>query len=166
MKPIAEQSDGPDHGPAYLDPTTRKIRLWREQHGKLENMEATDKAGMVAKRVVEECLLDTLKLAGQLGHGEPADRRYFIGLWLRELFDRAGLRQRTGMAFEIELSDGIPEMSDAQGWNFRCWVETMRDVGIYGHLLREVCCFDRFPPKYKLLDLPSGLDRLADLRGL
>lgn len=127
----------------------------------------TEDAGIDATLILDECLLDTLKFAGQLDGPKQEDvqRRYDAGIWLRRLFGRAGLRRRVGMSFEPR-SPSEPAMSDARAWNFRCWKETMQDMGRYRFVLQRVCCFDEMPGSYSLLDLVHGLDKLADLRGL
>lgn len=144
-------------GPAYGTP-----EFHRKHRGRPV---PTEDAGEFAILVDEECLLDTLRNAGRLGEGDDLTRRFSAGIWLRALFDRAGLRDKVGMSFEPPVQ-GKGEMTDAQAWNRRCWNETMREMGVYAFLLLRVCVFDELPHSYSLRHLERALDRLADHRGL
>src|SRR5215469_194590 len=139
-----ETDHRPDHGTYEL----------RRKHQTV--LIPTEDAGIEAAQVLEECLLDTLRISGRLGQGDDCQRRFSIGLWLRNLFDRAGLRPRVGMSFEPPVQ-GAPQMTESQAWNHRCWVETMRALPRHAYILREVCVFDRLPPGWRLRDIEEAL---------
>lgn len=126
-------------------------------------------------KVVEECLIDRLWLAGRFrSSGDTdhtvAERRKLAAEWLRELFEDAGLRGRCTMAYSIFGQAGSPpEMTDSESWNFGCWKDTLADLGEKrAFLLVQVCAFDAWPGvrQYSYREFRSALDRLAEIRGL
>lgn len=137
-------------------------------------------AGDTAVLIEDGCLIDRLLRREKLGpldaDGKPLEataKRHTAGTWLRELYDRAGMRKRSTMAYSaFGMGGGDREnsaaMTDAEAWNHRCFNETMRDLGRYQYVVYSVCVDDAFPKggRYKLSELLFGLDKLADLRGI
>jgi hypothetical protein len=74
---------------------------------------AVTEAGLVGHRVIDACLLDTLREQGVLHDrgehgGEAALVRHSAGLWLRELFHESGLMRSITMRIEGVQSGGDP----------------------------------------------------------
>ena len=137
---------------------------------------ALDPEGMRVTRAKEthECLLDWLhdkRLLADVGESlETAERRLNAGLWLRECYHRAGLTpsgaanyQQKGAEFSYSVSSS---MSEAESWNRKCLNETLRALPKYAGLLQSVCLYDETPKPGFFAKLRTGLDRLADLRGM
>ncbi len=154
-----------EHQAPSSDPGTPELR---RKHPAVEV--PTEDAGIMAAQVLEECLLDSLFRRGRLAYrGEPQDkaqRRYDAGLWLRSLYHRSGMERRVTMAYSVFGQAGGPEeLTEAEAWNRRAYIETLRDLPGHAALLAEVCCRDARPRAFHC-DLRAALDRLADFRGM
>ena len=97
------------------DPQAPSPTVERLRHG--ERLEIYDgavtEAGLVGHRVIDACLLDTLREQGVLHDcgeegGEAALVRHSAGLWLRELFHESGLMRSITMRIEGVQSGGDP----------------------------------------------------------
>jgi hypothetical protein len=96
------------------DPQAMAPTLERLGHGeRLEIYGAVTEAGLVGHRVVDACLLDSLRERGILHDrgehgGEAALVRHSAGMWLRELFHESGLMRSITMRIEGVQSGGDP----------------------------------------------------------
>lgn len=119
-----------------------------------------------------ECVLDALKEAGLLdgSEGGKVDRaavarsRYEQGLWLRRLFQRAGLQPVR--AFEPGTVRGTGDITDDMARARVRYNQTMRNLGDCGDTVVSFVCHDQvLRGEPSLRALRRGLDRLCVLRG-
>ncbi len=119
--------------------------------------------GTTQARLKYPTILHKLRDMGVLGRGKPLEARFSAGQWLRDLHDRTRAQRLVGGAERV--SQGIREMTDADAWNYRCWQDTIRDMGPakFG-ILERTCCEDRWPEDHE--ELCWALDALAKHRGM
>lgn len=137
----------------------------RHDRLKLVVVDRTMRDQVVATRaeVASPTALHRMRDAGLLGEGRDAERRFEAGLWLLNLY--AKTHPSEGSADYQVIGRDTGEMSDEMAWNFKCWQETMRWLGIARGVVlqRIVCQNDSMVCAARARD---ALDALADHRGI
>jgi hypothetical protein len=121
-----------------------------------------------------ECVLDALRDTGLLDgvEGSKVDRaavgrsRYDQGLWLRQLYFRAGLNTVHAMDITSRGRTGTGEISDEAARARMKYNRTVRDLGVFADAVTNFVCFDHIKRGEQHLNLlRKGLDRLCLVRG-
>ena len=133
----------------------------RWQHsGRL--LEYTDRAGVLASRAMEECVLDTLLLQGHLNA-----RMLTAALRLRRDFIRADLSARLVGSYNparvaTSYYEGCDDRSPIEEEAYARWRAAVIAIGeMFNDIVVTVACHDIAPVEAQLLPLQMGLTRLA-----
>ncbi|MBL8643416.1 MAG: hypothetical protein JNK21_05750 [Rhodospirillaceae bacterium] len=127
-----------------------------------------------------ECVLDALRDTGLLdgAEGTRADRsavgrsRYEQGLWLRQLYFRAGLQAlqaldmtRAGAGAPGGPGGGVADISDETARARLRYNRTVRELGPFAEAVTSFVCCDRIRRgEPHLTMVRKGLDRLCVMR--
>ena len=127
-----------------------------------------------------ECVLDALRDTGLLNgcEGTKQDRaaigrsRYEQGLWLRQLYFRAGLNTVHAMDLAAHTmadrtpSQGDKDLTDDAARARMKYNRTVRELGPFSEAVTSFVCFDHVKRGEQHLSLlRKGLDRLCLVRG-
>jgi hypothetical protein len=140
----------PDHGPHE-----------RWQHA-TKIFYAGEETEAPAARVLEECVLDTLRVTGVI-----APALYVAGLQLRRSYQRAQLAPRQvgryagGTGEKLLYREFVRSPSEEEA--YQEWRAALLAVGVqHSMVLVEVCCVNAPPRAVLLVRLCDGLQRLYD----
>jgi len=139
-----------DHGPQE-----------RWQHSS-RMMEPTEKAGVLAARALEECVLDIFVARGLIAavHREAALR-------LRSDYQAAGLTVRVIGSYNPARSSFSPfgawnERTEKEEAAYQRWRNAVRAIGIqFSDAVMTVACHDRMPGEQGMRDMKAGLAKLV-----
>ncbi len=123
-----------------------------------------------------ECVLDALRDTGLLDgvEGTKVDRvtvgrsRYEQGLWLRQLYFRAGLHSihAHDITSRGRGHDSTGDISDETARARMKYNRVVRDLGVFSEAVQNFVCFDHIKRgEQHLTLLRKGLDRLCVVRG-
>lgn len=126
-------------------------------------MHMTERAGILAARVTEEHVIDTMVLRGLLDRSQSD-----AAFRLKQDFQRAGLAVNTTSRYTPERGApdyfrGMRERSDAEEAAYQRWRNAVREMGLgLSCAVIATVCHDDTPTPGDVPLLQQGLDRLVD----
>ena len=122
-------------------PTPEQQRHAKYDWAHTRDAERVNKAGEVDLVNVHECQLDKLRDTDRLGGGLRAEDRYKAGMWLRQLYISTH-NLSEGVADYDGLGHDQSEMTEAQAWNHKTFLDIKGMLSGHWKPLERVCCFD------------------------
>lgn len=116
---------------------------------------------------IGENYMDRLRLHGLLGEKDELRLRGLAIEWVRKVFHKAGLWERTTAAYQPRTSRTSGEISDGQAVAFDLYMLMWAELGASKSAMIETAvCFDIELPREKIPFLCKALDHLAKWRNL